>query len=149
MKFAKFLIMFASASLFLACMQSSSPNVATNSNAANPVSSPLIPATPVDELAQGRKLYMDNCAVCHKESGIGGKITIEGRSMKPDDLTSAKIKGFADDKIIGYVYNGIEDEGMPAFKDKLSEAEIRELVRYVRGGIQKVTAPAANKAMPQ
>mgnify|MGYP003462753455 FL=1 len=88
---------------------------------------------------------MDNCAACHKENGTGGKIEIEGKSINPDDLTTAKIKAFSDDKIIGYIYKGIEDEGMPAFKDKLNEAEIREVVRYVRGGIQKMPEPASNK----
>jgi mono/diheme cytochrome c family protein len=34
--------------------------------------------------------------------------------------------------------NGIPDEGMPAMKGKLSEAEMREIVRYVRTAIQKV-----------
>jgi cytochrome c len=52
-------------------------------------------------MAQGRKIYMDNCAACHKENGTGGKVTIEGKTINPDDLTSEKIKNFADDKIIG------------------------------------------------
>lgn len=90
-------------------------------------------------MAQGRKLYMDNCAVCHKEDGTGGKIEIEGTSIDPDDLTTDKIKAFSDEKIYGYIYRGIEDEGMPAFKDKLSEAEIREVVRYLRSDIQKMS----------
>ena len=97
-------------------------------------------------MAQGRKLYTDNCAGCHKEDGRGGKIEIEGKSIDPDDLTSEKIKSFSDEKIYGYVYRGIEDEGMPAFKDKLSEAEIREVVRYVRSEIQKM--PATNPGKP-
>ncbi len=96
-------------------------------------------ATPPPEtLAAGKELYMSNCAACHREDGKGGRIEIEGKSIKPDDLTSEKIKGFADDKLYGYIYNGIEDEGMPSFKDDLSEAEIREVVRFVRVEIQKV-----------
>lgn len=91
-----------------------------------------------DQLAAGRKIYTDNCAACHKEDGTGGKMEFDGKSISPDDLTAEKIKAFSDDKITGYIYKGIEDEGMPAFKDKLSEAEIREVVRYVRAGIQKM-----------
>ncbi|MBK9153107.1 MAG: cytochrome c [Chloracidobacterium sp.] len=88
-------------------------------------------------MATGRKLYADNCAICHKESGKGGKVEIEGRSISPDDLTGEKIKKMPDDRIYKYIFDGIADEGMPAFKDKLSEAEIREVVRYIRSELQK------------
>jgi mono/diheme cytochrome c family protein len=146
MKLARLLFVFGISFLLLGCTQTPPPNTAVNNNAAKPPSSPRTEVTPMaDQLAAGRKIYTDNCAACHKEDGKGGKIEIEGKSITPDDLTSAKIKAFDDDKIIGYIYKGIEDEGMPAFKDKLSEAEIREVVRYVRAGIQKMPLPAEKK----
>lgn len=145
-KFAKLSILFSAVFLAWACGSASGPNTTINSNAAKPPATPAAQASPAtDALAQGKKLYTDNCAACHKENGTGGKIEIEGKSITPDDLTAAKIKAFSDDKIIGYIYKGIEDEGMPSFKDKLSEAEIREVVRYVRNGIQKMPEPASNK----
>lgn len=110
----------------------------TNSNTSGPNAATSPAATPVDELAMGRELYKQNCAACHKEDGTGGKITIEGKSINPDDLTSDKIKKFTDEKISGYIVNGVVDEGMPSFKDKLTEAQIREVVSYVRRGIQKL-----------
>jgi mono/diheme cytochrome c family protein len=94
-------------------------------------------------MAQGRELYTDNCVGCHKENGKGGKITIEGKSIDPDDLTAQKIKDLPDDRLYRYIHNGIEDEGMPAFKDKLSEAEIREVVRYIRVELQNMPDPSA------
>lgn len=148
MKTAKLSIVFAATFLLWACTQNPSVDNGTNSNPAKSAASPQAEASPATELlVMGKKLYMDNCAACHKESGAGGKMEFEGKSIKPDDLTTAKIKTFSDDKIIGYIYKGIEDEGMPAFKDKLSEAEIREVVRYVRGGIQKL--PVAETSKPQ
>ena len=102
--------------------------------------------TPEDTLAIGRKLFKQNCATCHKEDGTGGKITIEGKTINPDDLTSDKIKKFDDDKITGYIFNGVEDEGMPAFKGKLSEAQIREIVRFVRVDLQKMPEPTAKQS---
>jgi len=120
-----------------ACTSSPTPNVGSGqNNSAPPPSSPAAQPS-VDALATGRKLYLDNCAICHKETGKGGKVEIEGRTISPDDLTSEKIKKMTDDKIYGYVFNGIVDDGMPAFKDKLSEAEIREVVRYLRAELQK------------
>lgn len=104
---------------------------------------------PAAVTAAGKKLYLANCALCHKETGVGGKMEIEGKSIKPDDLTSDKIKEMPDDKIYGYVFKGIEDEGMPAFKDKLSEAEIREVVRYIRVEFQKMPGSATKRLAPQ
>ena len=73
-------------------------------------------------------------------------MTIEGKTLNVDDLTSDKIKKFDDAKIAKYIHDGVEDEGMPAFKDKLSEAQIREIVRYVQTGIQKMPSPAQKPA---
>lgn len=148
MKIVRFLFLCAAAFMLWACAQTSSPNTATNNTTTKPAATPQTPVTPVDELAQGRKIYMDNCASCHKENGTGGKIVIEGKSIDPDDLTKEKIKAFSDTKIISYVTNGVEDEGMPAFKDELSEEDIREVVRFVRKEIQKIPSEVEKKPVP-
>ena len=75
-------------------------------------------ASPVDIAAGGKKLYEQNCAVCHKDDGTGGPVTIEGRKMKPDNLTTDHVKKMSDEKIMNVIVNGVVDEGMPAFKDK-------------------------------
>jgi len=118
-------------------------NVAAN-KPSNIVATPL-PSATIDELASGRKVYEINCANCHKADGTGGPVEIEGKKLNPDNLTSDKIKGFTDEKIIGYIMNGVEDEGMPAFKGKLSEGEMRDVVKFVRTEIQKMPAAASKK----
>ena len=95
-------------------------------------------------MATGRNLYDLNCAKCHKETGVGGPVEVDGKKLNPDNLTSEKIKKFTDEKILGYIRDGIEDEGMPSFKDKLSEAEMREVVRYVRREIQRIPDASSN-----
>ena len=132
--------LFISLSIFLlACTGGDKPgNAVVNSvNTSGPAQTPL-PSATVDEVASGRKIYKQTCANCHKDTGTGGEVEIEGRKLKPDDLTSAKIKGFSDDKILGYIMNGVPDEGMPAFKGKLSEAEMRDVVKFVRVELQKM-----------
>ena len=119
--------------------------VVSSVNTTGPAQPPL-PAATFDAMASGRKVYETNCAGCHKDDGTGGEIVIEGEKIKPDDLTSAKIKGFSDEKIIGYIMNGVVDEGMPAFKDKLSEGEMRDVVRFIRAEIQQTPAKAAQPA---
>lgn len=136
---------FAVAFMFFAmsCGGTAQNNEVVNSNV--PVIKPADtqPAPAFDELAGGRKIYETNCALCHNDDGTGGTKEIEGKKLDVDDLTSAKIKAFSDEKIMGYVLNGIEDEGMPAFKGKLTEAQIRDVMNYVRKEIQKM--PAASR----
>ena len=117
--------------LLTACSDSKPPANLANVNSANtpPAAGP---AATIDELASGKKVYEQNCMACHKADGTGGKIEIEGKKLNPEDLTTEKISNFSDGKLIGYVANGIVDEGMPAFKDKLSEGEIRDVVLFLR-----------------
>lgn len=75
----------------------------------------------------GREIYVTSCAECHGANGEGTK---KGISL---------IKGHAlhhpSEDFINRVTNGKSDK-MPAFKGKLTEAEIAEVVRYVREDIQ-------------
>ena len=120
-------------------------NVIINSvNTSGPAQTPL-PAATGDEFASGRKVYAQTCANCHKDNGTGGEVEIEGKKLKPDDLTSAKIKGFSDDKILGYITNGVPDEGMPAFKGKLSEGEMRDVLKFIRTELQKMPAQSPKR----
>jgi mono/diheme cytochrome c family protein len=120
-------------------------NTANTTNTTAARTTPAPTAT-VDELASGRRIYMTSCANCHKEDGSGGEVTIEGKKLNPDDLTSAKVKGFDDAKILRYIMNGVPDEGMPAFKDTLSEAEMRDVLKFIRVDLQKMPAGAAAKS---
>lgn len=133
-------MMLAAFSCFAFACASTTQNTAVSTNVAAPPANTAKPAnaaaTPA-EVASGRKIYTDNCAACHKESGTGGPIVIEGKKLKPDDLTTEKRKAYSDDKIAGIVKQGIEDEGMPAYEDKLNDAQIAELIKYIRTDIQK------------
>lgn len=100
-----------------------------------------------DRGAVMKDLYTANCALCHKEDGTGGKMTKDGKTLNVEDLTSEKIKKMSDEKIRGYIENGVPNEGMPAFKDKLAERDIAMLVRYVRV-LQSPEAGATNSSDP-
>jgi mono/diheme cytochrome c family protein len=94
------------------------------------------PTTPLDELATGQDLYQTNCAKCHQDNGTGGKVTIDGKLLNPKDLTSDRMKARPDKKLIDDITQGSPDDGMPAFKAKLTESEINEVVRYIRSDLQ-------------
>jgi mono/diheme cytochrome c family protein len=128
----KVVMVFLAALLLAACQQpaANNGNTLVNVNAA-PQSSPQPTAT-LDVAAQGKEIFATNCQICHKEDGTGGPVTIDGKKLNPDNLTTDKMKAMSDEKLIGYVTNGVVDEGMPAFKDKLSPEEIRMVVNHVR-----------------
>jgi len=98
----------------------------------------LEPAGGVDavelvEDAPGIGSYTENCMICHKDTGKGGKLTIEGRSIKAADLTSAKMKVHSDEKLLVEIKEGHAEDGMPAFKDKLSDDAIMSIITHIRG----------------
>jgi mono/diheme cytochrome c family protein len=80
--------------------------------------------------------YKTICAKCHKENGEGGTITSNGKNHKVPNFKSERMKKDSDSEFIDAIAHGIPDEGMPAFKDKLNEQQIKELVQYIRKDIQ-------------
>lgn len=105
-------------------------NTANTANTANTNGADAAPQK--DETAQAAELYTKNCMTCHKDSGKGGKVTVEGKNLDVDDLTTDKMKKKSDEKLIEQVSDGAEDDGMPAFKKKLKPEEIALVVKHVR-----------------
>ncbi len=131
------IIMFLGLAIFAsACGNASQPNTANaptaNANANTAKAASPAPTAEVAAVKSGKDLYTINCMTCHKDSGKGGKVTVEGKQLDPDDLTSANMRAKTDEKLYTYISDGIQDEGMPAFKDKLSPEEIKSVVSHVR-----------------
>ena len=134
MKLLKLSITFIALAIFIAaCGQAANTPVANNAvpktNQNNAVAA--TPAT-VAVADNGKDLYAKNCMICHKENGTGGKITIEGKSIDPNDVTTDKMKAKTDEKLYGYILDGFPDDGMPAFKGKLTDEQIKAIVKHVR-----------------
>jgi len=69
------------------------------------------------------------CATCHGKDGRGK--TFKGKLSHARDLTSGEWQNdVSDERLFNSISNGRNK--MPAFKKKLSEAQIDELVAYVR-----------------
>lgn len=92
---------------------------------------------PANNVADARKIYADKCVKCHKEDGTGGKITIEGETINAEDFTADKMAKMPDEKYFEYIKNGVPGEGMPAFKNQLTDEQIREVVKFIRAEFQK------------
>ena len=78
--------------------------------------------------ADGAALYKTKCAMCHATDGSGD--TTMGKSMKLRDLRSADVQKQTDKELFTVTSDG--KGKMPAYKTKLSEAEINSLVAHMR-----------------
>ena len=76
--------------------------------------------------AEGAALWAQNCASCHGKDGSGA--TTMGKKLGVKDYS--KDQGFSDAEATNVIKNG--KGKMKAYKDKLSDADVKALVAYVR-----------------
>jgi mono/diheme cytochrome c family protein len=88
----------------------------------------LLPAQGAKDLIrQGRKVYGDTCAQCHRTNGEGLPGTFPALNKNPFVVGDPKA-------VIATVLNGRKGKLglMPAWKDKLSDWEIAGAITYAR-----------------
>jgi len=89
------------------------------------------PAMAADTAANWKK----HCYSCHGKDGKGK--TRAGRKAKVKDLTDAKVQAlYSDAEMFDQLKNGMKSnsgkELMKPYADKLSEAEMKHLIAFVR-----------------
>mgnify|MGYP003574711438 FL=1 len=98
-------------------------------------------ATIVGDVTNGRALYTEHCVRCHAEDGSGegkgtGVTLSRERSflVMPASISNPGFLASATDQMIQRsITVGRKESGMPAFgRGRLSDAQIRDLVAYVR-----------------
>jgi mono/diheme cytochrome c family protein len=81
----------------------------------------------------GAVLFRDKgCAYCHGTAGVGGKKAPNLSGLRTDKL-------WPPDKITKQIMNG--GQKMPPFSDSLNDAEIAQLVAYLRAKQRPVPPP--------
>lgn len=116
-----------------ACTETATP---TNTNTARTSGSPAAPvatATP-DPVATARANYAKHCEGCHAPTGEGGLVKVDNKQIKVPSLKAAHAIKHTDDQITDMITNG--HEAMPAFKDKMTQQEIADMVKFVRTQFQ-------------
>ena len=87
-------------------------------------------------------LFNELCSVCHGVGGKGDGPSAQGLEPKPADFTNCKaMTKDSDEVLLKIIKGGGQSVGrstvMPAWGDSLSEQQIRELVKFIRGLCKK------------
>jgi mono/diheme cytochrome c family protein len=88
---------------------------------ARPAPNPL--ANDGTALAQGRKLYQQNCAMCHGATGGGSKLA--------PPLTGSDMKAAAPGEIFWVISTGVAASGMPSWS-RLTETQRWQIVTFLK-----------------
>ena len=132
MKFLALISLLVVTVFLIAC---GNTEIATSTNQPKAAGSPTAKAgaTP-DELAVTRGIFQKECADCHGSDGSGGTKILDGKPLKVPSLREGHALKHSDEDFIQQISNG--DDDMPAFKDKISQEDIKNLVRLVRKDFQ-------------
>jgi cytochrome c6 len=74
-------------------------------------------------------LYKAKCAACHAADGSGSNDM--GKKLGSPDLRSDDVQKETDAQLIDGIANG-KGKKMPAYKGKLTDEQIKDLVGYIR-----------------
>jgi len=118
----------------LACTETATP---TTTSTPGTAASPAAAGSPAsgDEFATARANYGKHCEGCHGPTAEGGLVKVDNKQIKVPSLKREHAVKHSDAELTKIITAG--EEEMPAFKDKLSAAEISEMVRFVRKAQQE------------
>lgn len=107
------------------------------------------PAAPPPDA--GRRLYEQHCLECHGPQGRGDGVKAAFLSPRPGNLISAATSAKSDKDLLKIIDQGRPRTAMPAWKDRLSDEEQREVLRYIRSLVhfhQSATPPPPGSSGP-
>jgi len=91
----------------------------------------------------GRRLYAENCSVCHGDDGRGARWTLTNLKPPPRNFT---LPGTAEQLSRSYMFEvvryGKADTAMPGFARQLDDEAITDVIDYVRMAFMNVAKPA-------
>ena len=126
-------------SLSAGCTQQST----STNNGAKPT--PSAAATP-DAFAAARGIYAKDCQECHGTDGAGGRVKLDdGTRLRVPSLREGHALRHPNSEFVKQITEG--GDGMPAFKDKLNQAQIDELINFIRHEFQGGVTPPPEKDM--
>ena len=107
---------------------------------------PTLPTPPVPITAQfeqnavpntaenidaGRVLFQQNCAICHGPQGRGDGVAALTMNPRPVNL-QLHVPQHPDGFLHYWISEGVQGTQMPAWKEKLSDTQVWQIVRFLR-----------------
>lgn len=108
-------------------------------------------AVATEDAAEGRRIYAENCSVCHGDDGQGARWTLTNLKPAPRNFTLPHTaEQLSRDYMLQVVSFGKADTAMPGFSTQLSPPQIAAVVTYVRGAFMGVRneVPVPAKTAP-
>ena len=96
----------------------------------------LVRGAPDSVVERGRVIYLEQCVVCLGPEGRGDGPEAPFLSPRPASLISAGSSVKSDAEFLAVIANGKPRSAMPAWKDRLSEEQRREVLAYIRSLIR-------------
>lgn len=98
-------------------------------------------------IAEGRRLFVSQCALCHGKAGDGKGDLVEPMKLKVRDYTDpAALSGVSDGAMFYVLQKGCG--AMPAEGDRLKDAQMWSLVKYIRSLAKKGDGAEKKEATP-
>ena len=90
------------------------------------------PIPPDDvSVSAGREIYESECVSCHGPAGRGDGPLAATLDPPPLDLV-IHVPLHPDDALFGFVFNGIEGTGMPAFGERYGELDTWHIINFIQ-----------------
>ncbi|MFZ0637291.1 MAG: c-type cytochrome [Candidatus Acidiferrales bacterium] len=89
----------------------------------------VLTAAATTQAQDAAALFKTKCAVCHAADGSGSSQM--GKQLGANDLRSDGVQKQTDAQLTESITNG-KGKKMPAYKGKLTDAQITQLVDYIR-----------------
>ena len=143
--FVIFVVLFACC--LLAQQDQSSKSASSQYKIPDEAKNQVNPVKPTPEsLAQGKKMYNLDCAMCHGKNGDAkGEIAADMKSKVTDFTDPATLKNVTDGELAYIIKNGKGE--MPPEGSRVNKEGLWNLVNYVRSLAKK--EPSAPEQKPQ
>lgn len=103
------------------------------------------PKATLDSHSRARKVYTQDCALCHGENGSGQTDVGKSMGLSSDWTKQSTLAGKSDDALFEIIRKGKGSNMPPEVQGRADDATVKHLIEYIRG-FSKAAAAAPTEA---